>query len=565
MMKSKYVFVIGHRIPDSDSVCSAIGYAYFKNHLDKTRLYIPCRAGKLNQETTFILERFNLEVPMQLDSAVATVEDMDIREPISISPEHSIMDAGHLIKDTNIQSIPVVNAEKRVVGIMDKIDLAVHYVERVGIEDLSAIPVNLCVLVSALKGKVLANSGKVAAISGDIFIAASQRGTIINRAKQGNIAIIGDRTDVQMDLIQAGCSVLIITGDHPVTKEVLSRAKRAKVLVISTPYRSFATAKIINLCMPVSEIMSQTIPTVVQKSSIIEVKEKVLESRYRCVLVVDDDNRLTGIITRSDLLDSIQKQIILVDHNEISQAIEGIEHADIIEIIDHHRVGDISTIRPITVYNEPIGSTCTIIAYQIFLHRIKMAPEIAGALLSGILSDTLLLTLSTSTKKDHEMASKLARVAGLGLVAYGKELLASNNTIKGKTPKEILFQDFKEYSLAGKKIGVNQIMVFDDTDLDGLEDEIKAEMDTLCKGEGYDLVAFLITNPLQRKGEEIIVVGDKHIVEKAFGVTVKGDKCFIPKILSRKKDFIPKIFGWLQSNPVGIATPFGLAMTFSCL
>lgn len=547
MMKKKRVLVIGHRAPDSDAVCSAIGYAYFKNHIDKTRLYVPCRAGALNEETSFVLERFNLETPLRVDSVAATVEDMDIKKPISVSPEQTMMDIGYLIKDRNIQSFPVVDTENRLIGIVDKMDLAVHYVERLEIENLSAIPVDLSHLMSALRGKILANTGKMKALQGEIFVAASQRGTTINRAKRGDIAILGDRNDVQMDLTKAGCSALIITGDHPVSKEVLQLARKKRVLVISSPHRTFATARLINLCMPVSQLMSKTVPTVELTSTINEVKEKVLESKYRCVMIVDDDNHLIGVITRSDLLEPIQKQVVLVDHNEISQAVNGIEDADILEIIDHHRVGDISTIRPITVYNEPIGSTCTIIASQIFLHRIEMIQDIAGALLSGILSDTLLLTLSTTTEKDREIAQKLAGVAELDLTTFGKELLASSMNIQGKSPREILFHDFKTYHFDGKKIGVNQIMSIDNEEIAAVESDIKVEMERLYRGEAYDLVAIMIMNPLEKKGEDLIVKGDKKIIEKAFGVTVKNDKCFIPTIMSRKKDFIPRIGRFLTS------------------
>ncbi|RLB92402.1 MAG: putative manganese-dependent inorganic diphosphatase [Deltaproteobacteria bacterium] len=547
MMKKKRVLVIGHRAPDSDAVCSAIGYAYFKNHIDKTRLYVPCRAGALNEETSFVLERFNLETPLRVDSVAATVEDMDIKKPISVSPEQTMMNIGYLIKDRNIQSFPVVDTENRLIGIVDKMDLAVHYVERLEIENLSAIPVDLSHLMSALRGKILANTGKMKALQGEIFVAASQRGTTINRAKRGDIAILGDRNDVQMDLTKAGCSALIITGDHPVSKEVLQLARKKRVLVISSPHRTFATARLINLCMPLSQLMSKTVPTVELTSTINEVKEKVLESKYRCVMIVDDDNHLIGVITRSDLLEPIQKQVVLVDHNEISQAVNGIEDADILEIIDHHRVGDISTIRPITVYNEPIGSTCTIIASQIFLHRIEMIQDIAGALLSGILSDTLLLTLSTTTEKDREIAQKLAGVAELDLTTFGKELLASSMNIQGKSPREILFHDFKTYHFDGKKIGVNQIMSIDNEEIAAVESDIKVEMERLCRGEAYDLVAMMIMNPLEKKGEDLIVKGDKKIIEKAFGVTVKNDKCFIPTIMSRKKDFIPRIGRFLTS------------------
>ena len=542
----KRVLIVGHKNPDSDSVCSAISYAYFKNLVDKTRLYIPCMAGAINKETKYILERFDIETPMVIDSVVATVNDMDLKGPITASPEDCIRDIGRLIRRKNIRSLPVIDSGGKLLGIAGKEQLSEHYIERVEIEDLSVTPINLNVLLAALNGKILANTGKVELLTGKIFIAAAQRGTILNRIRKGDIVIIGDRTDVQIDLIKAGCSALIITGESPVSEEVLALARREQVLIVSSSYYTFATAKLINLSAPVVSIMSRDVPVAGLRTPIVEIKAKVMESKYRCVLIVDEGDRLISIITRTDLLEPIQKQVILVDHNEISQAVDGIEQADILEIIDHHRVGDISTLRPITVHNEPIGSTCTIIANLMFLHQVEIPSNIAGALLSGILSDTLLLTLSTATEKDREVADKLLKTSRLDLNTFGKGLLKSSIDIKGKTPKEILFRDFKEYVLRDKKVGVSQTMVLDDAETATVEEGIKVEMEKLCRTQGYNLVVFLILNPLQKKGEQIFVKGEKEIIEKTFGVIVKDDKCFIPEILSRKKDFIPRIGSFLM-------------------
>jgi len=543
---NKRVLVVGHKNPDSDSVCSAIGYAYFKNLIDKTKLYIPCMAGAINKEIKYILERFDIETPMVIDSVVATVNDMDLKGPITASPEDCIRDIGRLIRKKNIRSLPVIDSGGRLLGMVGKEQLSEHYIERVEIEDLSVTPIDLNVLLSALDGRILANTGKVELVTGKIFIAAAQRGTILNWIRKGDIVILGDRTDVQIDLIKAGCSALIITGESPVSEEVLALARREQVLIVSSSYYTFATAKLINLSAPVVSIMSKDVPVAGLRTPIVEIKAKVMESKYRCVLIVDEGDRLISIITRTDLLEPIQKQVILVDHNEISQAVDGIEQADILEIIDHHRVGDISTLRPITVYNEPIGSTCTIIANLMFLHQVEIPSNIAGALLSGILSDTLLLTLSTTTEKDREVADRLLKMSHLDLDTFGKELLKSSIDIKGKTPKEILLGDFKEYVLRDRKVGVSQTMVLDDAEIASVEEGIKVEMEKLCQIEGYSLVVFLIVNPLQKKGEQIFVKGEKEIIEKTFGVIVKDDKCFIPEILSRKKDFIPKIGRFLM-------------------
>lgn len=547
-MKRRRVLVIGHRSPDSDSVCAAIGYAYLKNILDDSQVYVPCVAGLLNQETTCILEQFGLEPPVRVDSVAATVADMDLHRPISVSPRDSILDATQLIKDKHIRSLPVVDDDGRLAGIVDTLNLAGFFAERQDIEGLSMSPVQLNLLISALQGKVLANTGRLTTLGGDVFVAASQKVTTLNRVKKGGVAILGDRTDIQKDLIRAGCSALIVTGDHEVGEEVLELARKHRVLVISSPHRTFATAQLVNLCRPVSHIMSRNVPVAELRTTVREVKEWIVESECRCAMVVDEDGRLIGIITRSDLLDPVQKQVVLVDHNEISQAVADIEQADILEIIDHHRLGDISTIKPITVYNEPVGSTCTIVSFQLCLHQVEVPPEIAAALLSGILSDTLLLTLSTTTDKDRVMAHRLSDMAGLNLVDYGKELLAVSVTAKEVPAQEIVTLDFKEYHLAGKKIGVNQIMVLDDSGIEARETEIKQEMAKLYRAGGYDLLVLLITNPLSGKGEEIWVEGEHTIVEKAFGVKVQDGKCFVPRVLSRKKDFIPRIATALRES-----------------
>ena len=540
-MSRERVLVIGHRSPDSDAVCAAIGYAYFKNMVDRSRLYVACAAGPLNPETSYIVERFGLEPPVQVESVAATVADMTLSRPITLSPGHSILDAIRLIREKHLYSLPVVDAENRLVGVIDAPNLAAFHAQQLDIEALSESPVQLSLLVSALNGRILANPGKVSTLAGDVFVAASQRTTVLNRARRGTIAIIGDRADVQRDLIKAGCAALIVTGDHPVSEEVIELARRHAVLVISSPYRTHATAQMINLCQPVSRVISRDAPVVGLQTTIVKVKEQILESELRCALVVDEDERLIGIITRSDLLEPVQKRVILVDHNETAQAVADIEQADILEIIDHHRVGDISTIKPITVYNEPVGSTCTIVAYQSFLHQVELPPEIAGVLLSGILSDTLLLTLSTATEKDVTVAHRLGEMTGLDLAELGKELLAVSITTKGVSAREIVTRDFKEYQLLGKKIGVNQIMVLDEEELTAREGEIKYEMEQLFREGGYHLLVLLITNPLTRKGEEIWVQGEEEIVEKAFGVKVVDGKCHVPEVMSRKKDFIPRL------------------------
>ena len=538
--KQKRVFVIGHTNPDSDSICSAIGYAYLKNALDKKCLYAPARAGDVNSETKFVLDRFNFELPLEIESLAATVGDMDLKKPIVASPNDSIRDVASLMREKTIRTVPIVNHENKLQGIVGLRDIAEYYIANLGRKDLSSTPIDLDILIRTLNGKVILNPQSRNKLTGRVFIAGMQKATILNKIHAGDVVILGDRSDVQLDLINTGCSALIVTGDSPISPEVERAAAEKGTVLISSPHDTFTTARLLDLSTPLYSIMSQKVPVAELYTRITELRLKVLESEYRSALIVDRDRRLLGIVTRTDLLQPIRKKVILVDHNETSQAVDGVQEAHILEIIDHHRVGDISTLMPIHVRNEPIGSTCTIVAEQMLLHRIAIPHDIAGLLLSGILSDTLMLTLSTTTDRDKEVARELARIARIEIEEYGKELLAASISIKGKSGKEILLHDFKEYELGDKRIGVGQVMVIDKGEMYAKENDIKSEMESLRAERRYDLVVLLITNPLE-PGEELIVKGENRLIEKAFGIHIKDDKGFIPQTLSRKKEFIPKI------------------------
>ena len=534
------VFIIGHINPDCDSVCSAIGYAYFKNIVDTRYLYVPARVGEMNNETLYVLDKFDFVSPIDIESLVPTASDMDLKKPIVASPYDSLKNVASLMRDKNIRTVPVVDPTGKLSGIIGLKDIAEHYIATMGFGDLSTTPIDLNILVDTLDAKVITNPRNIEKLTGMISIAAMQKSTILHGIRAGDVVILGDRTDVQIELVNLGCSALIITGNTAISHEVIRLASEKGTLIVSSPYHTFDTAKLLALSTPLHAIMTKDVPVAGLYTRISEIRRKVAESKYRCVLLLNGNNRLIGIITRTDLLHPIRKKVILVDHNEISQAVDGIQEAEILEIIDHHRVGDISTLMPIHVHNEPIGSTCTIVAGFMFLHQVDIPREIAGLLLSGILSDTLILSLSTTTDRDKEIAHRLATILDVGIEDYGKELLTASINIKGKTAREILLHDFKEYLLGAKKVGVGQIMVLDDEEISAKEKDIKLEMERLRMERQYDLVAFLITNPL-KQGEKILVKGDKRIIEKAFAVTVQDDKCTVPETLSRKKDFIPAI------------------------
>jgi manganese-dependent inorganic pyrophosphatase len=539
--RTKTVYVVGHTTPDTDSVCSSIAYAYFKNVTDKRYLFTPVRAGKLNHETSFVLEKFGVPVSAAIDSLAATVSDLDLKRPIAVGVSDSIQVLATLMREQGVRSVPVVDDSGRLAGVVGLKDIARHYMDSVGFADLSKAPIELDILLKTLDGRVISNTRQITVLTGRVLIAAMQRGTLLNRVLPGDVVVVGDQNDVQLELIRMGCSAVIVTDNAPVSNEVIAAARDKNVLVISSRHPAFATVQLMTMSEPVSSIMTTTCPTVGLYSPIAQVRAKIVESDYRSVVVVDSDNRLIGFITRTDLLNPVRKMAILVDHNELSQAVDGIEEAEILEIIDHHRVGDISTTAPIYVYNDPVGSTCTVVAGIMFLYQTHIPQEIAGILLSGILSDTLLLTLSTTTERDRETAKRLAEIAGIDIPAYAKELLHASINLEDKTAAQLIAADFKEFLIGGKKLGVSQMMSLDCAEIDSRERELVNELERLRTANNYDLTVLLVLNPLGKGQERILLRGETWIVEKAFNVKVANDTCTVYRVMSRKKDFIPAI------------------------
>ena len=538
---SKIVYVVGHTNPDTDSVCSAIGYAHFKNLTDKRFLFTPARAGKINEETAFILNRFNVPVPSELESLSANVNDLSLKRPIAANARDSVQSLAVRMRDMGVRALPVVDDAGRLAGMVGLKDIARHYMDSVGFSDITESPINLDILIKTLDGHVVSNAGRTEYLSGRVHTAAMQKGTILNKVSTGDIVIMGDQHDILLDLVRMGCSALIVTDGLPIAQEVAAAAHASGTVLISSPHTAFATVQLMTMSEPVVAIMTRNVSQVGPYTPISELRKKVLESDYRSAVVVDSDNRLIGFVTRTDLLAPVRKRAILVDHNEISQAVDGIDEAEIMEIIDHHRVGDISTVAPIYVYNDPVGSTCTVVANLMFLHQVRIPAEIAGVLLSGILSDTLILTLSTTTDKDRLAAERLATAARVSIKEYGKELLNESINVKNKTASELIAADIKEFIIAGKKLGISQMMVLDCEEIDLLERDLLDELERLRVANGYSLAALLITNPLIATYERVLLKGETWIVEKAFDVKVEGGTCTLPRVLSRKKDFIPAI------------------------
>jgi len=534
------VIVTGHKSPDTDSVCSALGYAYYKNRTDSSRVYIAVRGGELNDETRFVLERFGFRVPPLLRSLMPQVQDIPRKRLITVSPGTRVGKAAILMKENHIHSLPVVDQEMTVKGVVDAVDIATAYADQLEHADVLPYAVELETLVRQLSARILVQSPVSREIKGRLLVVTSSAERLM--AGAGDVAIIISDGMPSKQVLDAcsTASTLIITGAAELEHSPITWPSHLN-LVLETEMTVTQALRMLWSAIPVSAFMESTVPMLNMTDTLERAKKAVLDSSSRCAVVLDSSHHPVNIVTRSDLIRFARKKVILVDHNETLQAVDGVEEADILEIIDHHRVGDISTFRPIYFYNEPVGSTCTIVAELCIENGVFLPKAVAGILLSGILSDTMNLNLSTTTPKDVRAVRRLAATIGLDAEVYGLELLQNGSVMfKGLPATDVLMRDFKEFDLFDTRVGVAQAVVFSFDQIREREPEFKEAMRDARTRMGLAMVAFMATDPLSKRSY-LIVSGPPDAFEEAFNVHVVEGHAILDGVLSRKKDFIPPV------------------------
>jgi len=534
------VIVTGHKNPDTDSICSALGYAFYKNRTDPSRVYIAVRGGELNDETRFVLERFGFRVPQLLRSLMPQVQDIPRKRLVTVSPSTRVGKAAILMKENHIHSLPVVDHVLAVKGVVDAVDIATAYADQLEHADILPYAVELDTLVRQLAARIVVHTRKTTDLKGRLLVVTGSVGRLASGV--GDVAIIISDGIPSKEVLEAcsGASTLIITGGA-VPVESGTRWPPHLNLVLETDMTVTQALRMLWSAIPVSAFMESTVPLLSMTDTLERAKKAVLDSSSRCAVVLDGQHHPVNIVTRSDLIRFARKKVILVDHNETLQAVDGVEEADIVEIIDHHRVGDISTFRPIYFYNEPVGSTCTIVAELCTENGVFLPKSVAGILLSGILSDTMNLNLSTTTPKDVRAVRRLAATIGIDAEVYGLELLQNGSVMfKGLPATEVLMRDFKEFDLFNTRIGVSQAVVFSFDQIREREAEFKQSMRDTQMRMGLAMVVFMATDPLSKRSY-LIVSGPPDAFEEAFGVRVEDGHAILDGVLSRKKDFIPPV------------------------
>ena len=542
------VYVTGHKNPDSDSICAAYGYAALKNKTSDLPA-IPVRLGNVSRETQFILDYFNVEAPRLLETVKLKVEDLDIDTIASIKPSLSLRNAWYLMRDNHIKSLPVVDEHERLIGILSISNLTSSFmdVEENDILFKSNTPIEN--IVETLNATSLYINEERKTFGGKIAVTAMLPHSLREIVQKGDIAIVGDRLDVQEALIDIDTSLIIITGSHTLSGELLEEAKKKGVTVISTPYDSFTASRLLLQSIPVGYVMATENLISFSKDELVEdIKEVMAETRYNSYPVTDDEGKVIGTVSRYHLISNHKKKVIQVDHNERGQSVDGLEEAEVLEIIDHHRVADIQTNNPIYFRNEPIGSSSSIVAKCYFEKGITPSREVAGLLCGAIISDTLLFKSPTCTEQDKEICLKLADIAGIPNVEdFAKEMFKAGTSLQGKTVSEIFHQDFKPFKMGDTKVGVAQVNTMDIDGFMPLKDEMLNYMESEAKSNGYDVVMLLLTDILT-EGSQVLVAGERHdYVEKTFNVELKDSMAFLPGVLSRKKQVIPPLTAVVNS------------------
>lgn len=535
------IYITGHKNPDTDSICSAIAYAEFKNKTQNVQA-IPIRLGNVSKETQFALDYFGVEEPTLIDTLKATVEDLDMDKVAPISPEISLKTAWNIMKKNNMKTIPVVNADDTFLGVVSLSNLTSAYMDIWDNYILGKSETTFENILDTLSGKAVYLNDKTSKLAGKIIVAAMNPEGIKKVLQEGDIAICGDRTDAQEIIINGKAALMIVAGNHEIDPSIIEKAGENGCSIIATPYDSFTASRMIIQSIPVKYVMTKDNMVFFRTDEFVEdVKDIMAKTRFRSYPILDSTNKVLGTISRYHLISQVDKKVILVDHNEKSQSVHGLEDAEILEIIDHHRLADIQTGHPIYFRNEPVGSTATIVASMFFENGIRPSKQVAGLLCSAIISDTLLFKSPTSTNIDKLILNRLSKIADINIEAYANEMFKAGTSLTGKTVDEIFNQDFKTFTISDNKIGVAQVSTMDLEGFEPMRAEMLDYMNNKCNSDKYDLVILMLTDIIQN-GSELIAIGKKlDIVEKAFNIHLENNTAYIPNLLSRKKQVIPPL------------------------
>ncbi len=549
----KPVIVIGHKNPDSDSICSAICYANLKRKLTG-RDYIACRAGEINNETKYILEAFHAEPPQLVQSLEPTLADVQYRQIEGISSHLSLRRAWEYMRDNDIQTVPVVTPQGQLKGILTLGDIARFYMEDQDANALAEAGTRYSNIVDTLQGEMVVGDPESHFTQGKVVVAAANPDVMEDYISEHDMVILGNRYESQLSSIEMNAGCIIVCLGSRVSRTIQKLAQEVGCTVVESPLDTYACSKLINQAVPVRHVMrTQGVITFRDDDLVSEVKSSVSKLRVRYFPILDADGYYMGMISQRNLLDIDRQQVILVDHNEKDQAVDGIRSAEVIEVIDHHRIDSVETMNPIYFRNQPLGCTATIVTLMYQENGIAIEPQIAGLLCSAILSDTLMFRSPTCTPTDERIARMLAAIAGIDVEAHATAMFNAGSRLGDKTPDEIFHIDCKRFKADMQSLAVAQVTSVSRKELDRLKDRMLPYMQSLLPTSGMDMLFLMMTNIIDESTELLFVgQGARQVVQDAFGVECGQYSAVLPGVVSRKKQMMGPLITAIDAWQAGL-------------
>ena len=544
--RKEKIYVIGHKNPDTDSICSAIAYADLRQKVTG-QVHEAKRAGHVNDETAYVLDRFGGEAPKLLTDVRLQVRDLDIHEMQGLKPNASIRDTWERMRQEQAKTLPIVKDDE-LVGVVSTGDIAKSYMDVYDSEILSKARTQYRNIVKTLDGTMITGNEHGYFMRGKVAIGASSPNLMEEFIEKDDLVILGDLEEAQACAVNIDASCMVICKDAEVSPKLIQKAKEQSIVIIQTPYDTFTTARLINQSIPVKFYMTSGPLTMFRMNDYVDdIKDIMAKKRFRDFPILDRHGRFKGFISRRRFLGASKKKVILVDHNERSQAVDGIEEAEIIEIIDHHRLGDIETVSPITFRNQPVGCTATIINQMYEGNEIEVPREIAGLLCGAIISDTLLFRSPTCTPLDERTAKKLAKISDIDLEQMAQEMFNAGSNLKGKSAEDICFQDFKQFTVNDTIFGVGQITSMSKEELAAIRDMMTEHLPKVLEAHNLNMIYFMLTDILAESTELLCVgTGARGIALSAFDLPDNAKSLILKGVVSRKKQLIPVLVETMQ-------------------
>jgi manganese-dependent inorganic pyrophosphatase len=537
----KYNLIFGHRTPDTDSVCAAIALSELKNKLNEASM--PFILGNINKETEFVLSYFNVDVPKVLDNVKIQIKDLDFDRVKPFNKDNSVHFAYFNMNENKLRTLPIVDEEGYLAGIITMKDIAMSLINT----DQQYLSTSYNNIIETLLGKSILRFDEE--IGGEIIVASFEEETLRKSTiiSNNSIVIVGDRHDVIKYAIEARVRLIIVTGDLEVSSDLIEMAIENKVNIIGTAYQTYYTAKNISLSKYVKDIMKdKDLMMFSEEDYLNDCKEDIEQSKHSKFPIISKDKKYLGLLSRNHLINPQRKKVILVDHNEMNQSAEGLDEAEILEVIDHHKIGDIKTSIPIIFRNMPVGSSNTIIYGMYKENNIEIKREIAGLMLSGIISDTLLFKSPTTTERDRVAVEELSKIVNIDLHKYAMEMFKAGTSLEGYTMEEILFQDFKKFNLVYKNVGISQVFTLDINQVMNKKDEFIKLIDDMTLDKDYFLIIMAVTDIVNEGSYMFYTSNKERLVKGIFEEENVFQGMYVDKCVSRKKQIVPKIINALK-------------------